>query len=245
MYKKDFKFFQGLRRSVRIRYAKDIDYREFEPKIQKLIDMHVSSSTVQSLNDPVDIFDREAFEAQVASMGSDAAKADTIAHRVKQTIDVRMDEDPAFYKKMSAMIQEAINAFHAQRITAAEYLAHAQGADQSLRSRTDNTDSLPASLENKADARAFYGIVREVLTQFDGELDLKEEAAELGIAIDEAIEKHRMVNWGSNDDVKNDMRNDIEDLLLSIKAKHNLDVDFSHIDEILERTITTAKARKK
>ena len=39
-YKRDLHFFQKLRVSVKKRYAEEIDYKEYEPKIQKLIDKH-------------------------------------------------------------------------------------------------------------------------------------------------------------------------------------------------------------
>jgi hypothetical protein len=39
--KRDWKQFSELRRAVQLRYQETIDVKEFEPKIQKLLDDHV------------------------------------------------------------------------------------------------------------------------------------------------------------------------------------------------------------
>ena len=54
--------------------------------------------------------------------GSAASKADTIAHRTKKTIKERMEEDPAFYKKFSELLEAAIADFRIERLSDADYL---------------------------------------------------------------------------------------------------------------------------
>ena len=60
-YHKDLAFFMNLRSSVRKRYAEVVDFREYEAKIQKLIDTHVSTGSVETVTSLVDIFDKDAF----------------------------------------------------------------------------------------------------------------------------------------------------------------------------------------
>ena len=71
--------------------------------------------------------------------------ADTIAYNVKRVILHRMDEDPAFYKKFSEMLQEVIDAFRSERLAEAEYLKQARNIEQAVLNRTD-TD-LPPNLK--------------------------------------------------------------------------------------------------
>ena len=40
----------------------------------------------------------------------------------KKVIHEKMDEDPAFYEKFSKLIQQAIDAFKARRLSALDYL---------------------------------------------------------------------------------------------------------------------------
>src|SRR5690606_18520952 len=84
-YKADLKRFQNLKKSVKLRYAEAIDYRDYEPKIKKLLDTHIQANEVIQLNPPVNIFDDQNFDAVKQGQGihsgkSTAAKADTIAH---------------------------------------------------------------------------------------------------------------------------------------------------------------------
>src|SRR5699024_2681089 len=106
VYKKDLRFFMNLRTAVAQRYSDQIDYKEYEGQIQKLIDQHITKRGIDQLTDLVNIFDEEAFQAEVERAGGSAAKADIIASRTAKHINEKMDEDPAFYKKFSQLIQQ-------------------------------------------------------------------------------------------------------------------------------------------
>ena len=60
-YKADLTRFQNLKAAVKMRYAEAIDYRDYEPKIKKLLDTHIQASEVVQLNAPVNIFDDQMF----------------------------------------------------------------------------------------------------------------------------------------------------------------------------------------
>src|ERR1039458_8920118 len=121
-YKKDVAFFLKLRASVKKRYAEEIDFKEYEKRVQKLLDTHVPAEGVEQITPPVNIFEREAFQAEVEKLKTTASKADTIAHRTQKTITEKMDDDPVFYRKFSRILQEAIAAYRAKRISDVEYL---------------------------------------------------------------------------------------------------------------------------
>ncbi len=122
-YKESAKFFHRLRASVKIRYAEEIDYREYEAQVEKMLNTFVQADEIMQIVDPVNIFEREAFEAEVEKLKSPRAKADAIANRTKKTITERMDEDPFFFRKLSVLIEQAIEEYRNQRISDAEYLA--------------------------------------------------------------------------------------------------------------------------
>lgn len=98
-YKSDFKWFEKLRRSVKIRYSDEVDYREYEPKIKKLLDTHIQADEVVQLNKPFNIFDDDQFtkvmeEQAVYGDPAKASKADTIAHALKKVTDKIHDDVP-------------------------------------------------------------------------------------------------------------------------------------------------------
>jgi len=245
-YKDDLAFFLKLRVAVKQRYAEEVDYKDYEKKVQKLIDTHVRSEGIQQVTTPVNIFERDAFKKEVDKLESAASKADTIAHRTQRTITDKMDEDPVFYRRFGKILQESIDDYRANRINEMEYLNKVTEIMESVLGRTG--DKLPDILHNRDVAKALYGVVNEV---FEG-LELKEdsvpyktanEAADMAVQIDEAIQKRLRVDWRMNPDVQNEMRNAIDDLLYETRAKKGLPLSVQDMDTIIERALEIAKNR--
>jgi type I restriction enzyme, R subunit len=241
-YKGDLRFFIALRGSVRRRYAEVVDFGEYEPRIQRLLDRHVGTGEVERLTDLVNIFDREAFAKEVEKLGSPAAQADTIAYRTRKTISEHMAEDPAYYKRFSDLLEETIAAFRVRRLSDAEYLKRVRELSASVRDRTG--DSVPEQVRYDPDARALFGVVRETLVPYgkDG-VDVESVGAETALDIERIIEERRTVNWTRNADVQNQMRNAIEDRLFELKEQ-GLALSLEDIDVVMERSLQVAKVRK-
>ncbi|GIX04590.1 MAG: DEAD/DEAH box helicase [Planctomycetaceae bacterium] len=241
-YKADLKFFMNLRTSVRKRYADAIDFKEYEPRIQKLVDTYVGTGEVEKITDLVNIFDADAFAEEVEKLEGTASKADTIAFRTKRTIEERMQEDPAFYRRFSDMLEDAIRAFREQRLSDAEYLRQVSEISESVRTRTG--DELPDQLRGREVAQAFYGVAREVFSRYVGNgVDPQAVGAEAGVEIDDIIQRRRIVNWTANPDVQNQMKTDIEDYLFELKDEHGFDLTFEDIDSIMEQCLEIARLR--
>ncbi|MCD4673328.1 MAG: DUF3387 domain-containing protein, partial [Anaerolineaceae bacterium] len=242
-YKNDLKFFTKLRTAVKRRYAETLDFSEYEPKIQKLLNMHVGTEETEQITPWVNIFDTEAFAAEVEKLESVSAKADTIAHRTNRTIQVRMDEDPVFYRRFSEMLQKVIDDFRQKRISENEYLTNVTELMNSVVNRTG--DDIPEILEGREIAKAYYGIVLQSFTE-DAPADspVLDWLPEIAIAIDEIVERNRIVQWVDNENVKNRMRIEIEDWLFDYASQKDFDLDFKIVDEILERCIDVAKVRR-
>src|SRR5262249_17455060 len=143
-YKTDLTFFLKLRSAVKKRYAEVVDFKEYEAKIQKLIDTHVGTAAVEKVTELVNIFDEDAFAHEGERLESAASRADTIAHRTKKTITERMEEDPAFYRKFSEMLEEAIWAWRDKRLADRDYLKQVLEIAEAIRNRSG--DNLPAKL---------------------------------------------------------------------------------------------------
>ncbi|MBP7653087.1 type I restriction endonuclease subunit R [Candidatus Dependentiae bacterium] len=240
-YKTDLLFFQKLRTSVKKRYAESIDYKEYEGKVQKLIDTYVTSEKVTRITDLVNIFDKEKFDQEVNKIKGLRARADTIANRTKKSIYEKMEEDPAFYKKFSQLLEETIKAYREQRISEVDYLNQVKSIMNSVRNRTG--DEMPEKLRTRDVAKAFFGIVNEAIKSEEIQSDLKELYADVAIKIDDIIRELKIVDWQNNSDVQNKMRNTIEDYLFDIKELHNLKITFDQIDLIMDESINVAKIR--
>lgn len=241
-YKNDLHFFQKLRVSVKRRYADEIDYREYEKKVQKLIDTYIKSDDILQVTPLVDIFDKDKFEAEVGKVESPRARADTIANRTKKTIVEKWEEDPAFYKRFSKLLNETIDEFMAKRLSDAEYLDKVTEIMNAIRNRTG--DDIPEKLEHREVAKAFYGLVYEVISRFeDGQPDAREFSADIGLRIDDIIQDSLVVDWMNNGDIQNMMLNKIEEYLYQVKDQHGISLSYDDIDSIMEQSLNVARRR--
>ena len=121
--KRDWKQFTELRRSVQLRYQETVDVKEFEPKIQKLLDDHVVAMPAETIIEMVNINDPDALKAVVEETGvTEASRADRIASATRRTITEKMDEDPSFYRSFSELLEETIRDYRAKRISERDYL---------------------------------------------------------------------------------------------------------------------------
>lgn len=247
-YKDDLKRFCKLKASVKLRYAESIDYRDYEPKIQKLLDTHISANEVIRLNEPVNIFDEKTFlqvkqEHGVYDTRTTAARADAIAHATKRAITEHMEEDPAFYEKFSKLIQQAIDDFRAKRISDQEYLQRAADIRESVVSRKH--DDVPSVLQGNEHAMAFYGILKPFLgggaVNGDNADDVASDAA---LAIANIFEKNLKVNFWDDFDAQKRTMNDIDDYLYdTVKGERGIDLNTEKMDELIERAMQLARHR--
>ena len=244
-YKDDLAFFIKLRNAVLQRFSDVIDYKQYEGQIQKLIDTHIQTEGVETITELVNIFDKEKFQQEVENTTGKAAKADKIVSRTAKHISEKMDEDPAFYKKFSEMLKDAIADYETKRINEAQYLNKVKEIMSAVLSHTDS--DIPSSLQNADVAKAFYGIANEELQNKFGDAETRKQiSANTALAIDEIIQKFIKVNWQNEVDIPKKMIHQIGDYLIDeVRDKYNLQMSFEEIDKVAESCVNVAKIRYK
>lgn len=248
-YKADLRKFQSLKASVKLRYAEAIDYRDYEPKIKKLLDTHIQANEVVQLNEPVNIFDDKMFNQVKEEQGvyqtkkTTASKADTIAHATKKVITEKMDEDPAFYEKFSKLIQQAIEDYRAKRISDLDYLNKVVDIRNKVVGKVH--DDIPDKLSGNEDAMAYFGVLKPFLEKHElGEEDLESAAADTAIAIHGILEKHRKVHFWDDEDAQKQAVNEIDDYLYDeLKRERGIELPLDQMDDIIEKVLQVAKHR--
>ncbi|MDZ7609843.1 MAG: type I restriction endonuclease subunit R [Candidatus Desulforudaceae bacterium] len=247
-YKADLKRFQNLKAAVKLRYAEAIDYRDYEPKIKKLLDTHIQANEVIQLNEPVNIFDDQMFDQVKEDQGvyagkTTAAKADAIAHATKRVITEKMAEDPAFYEKFSKLIQQAIEDFRAKRLSDLDYLNKVTVIRNKLVTR--QRDDIPEKLSGNEDAMAYFGILKPFFEQHQLEKDQCDElSADTALAIQDILKRHWKVQFWDDDDAQKQVINEIDDYLFDeIKGNRGLEMSLDQMDEIIERAMQVARHR--
>lgn len=247
-YKEDLKRFQNLKKSVKLRYAEEITYKDYEPKIKKLLDTHIQAHEVIQINEPVNIFDEITFGQVKEGRGiytakSTSSKADAIAHATKRTIIERMEEDPALYTKFSKLIQQAIDDFKSKRITDLEYLNHVIEIRDKVVKR--ERDYIPEKLSNNEDAQAFYGVLEPFFkNRHLNKADMEDICADTATAVHGIFQRNRKVNFWDDADAQKRVINEIDDYLYDeVKGEKGIDFSLEQIDDIIERSMQLAQHR--
>jgi type I restriction enzyme R subunit len=244
-YRKDAKFFLELRVSVKRRYFDQPTFEEYESQVQKLIDKHITTEgDTLKLTDLVNIFDEEEREREVEKITGKAARADHIASRTIRAINMKMDEDPVFYRKLSRLIRDTIDEYHQRRITEAEYLKKAKDfEDQFFKGQKSN---VPEKIADSDTAIAVYNLINDL---FDGEIDKEDLKIEIAHNIDKIIQKNVLENgspiidWQSKSDIEGKVRIEIDDYLFELQSEEKLELPLATIDELVEESLKVAKLK--
>ncbi|MDA2631656.1 type I restriction endonuclease subunit R [Bacillus cereus] len=243
-YKKDFKFFQELRKSVKLRYSDTIDHKEYEAKMQKLMDNYISAEEIIRITNPVDILNEKAFEEELERLDSKRAKADAIRTRLTKSVSAKWDENPAFYKKFSERIQEVIQEYKDKRISEAEYLNKMKDIMKDYR-KGESNDDYPEVIKENQNAQAFYGVTKDIISEVietSASYGL-DSLGDLAIKMDEVIKEHQKVDWHNNIEIHNRIAQNLDDLLFDFAEEHNTEIDYDTIDKIIEQIKAVALRR--
>lgn len=250
-YKEDLTMFLKLRLAVVERYSDEIDYKQYEGQIQKLIDTHITTEKIETITELVNIFDKDKFQQEVENTTGKAAKADKIASRTAKHITEKMDEDPAFYKKFSQMLRETIADYEAKRISEAQYLSRVQDIMSNVLDHTD--DDIPEQLRERDVAKAFYGLTVEALNdKIQDKVIRKEISTQTALQIDDLIKDavwdngKPIIDWQYKTNFTGKLLIEIGDYLIDeFRDKYNVNLAFKDIDKIAENCIEVAKIRYK
>ena len=244
VFKRDWKQFCELRRSVQLRYQEIVDIKEFEPKIQKLLDDHVVAMPAETIIELVNINDPAALKAVVEERGlSDASKADRIASATKRTISERMDEDPAFYRRFSELLEDTIRDYREKRLSEREYLNRIIELAGRV-ARKERGQAMPEAIKNNDDAQAFYGVLTTSLHKANGHGLNDDAVAEIALAVIDIIKTHHIVDVWSNEVVQNRMRNAIDDYFFDeLRDKKGMMLSVEVMDDLEQKIMDLARAR--
>ena len=238
-YVSDLRFFLNLRTAIKQRYGETVDYSTYEKQIRNLIAEHVGAETVKVLIEPVSIFDREALELELAGLESSAARADVIASRIKRVATEKLEEDPTFYKKLSQLVEEAIENYRAQRISELDYLKEVEGLLEQARNKGER--NLPDKLRPHPEAAAYFGLFGE---QLEDEFKNVEQApalfVEMALEFRRRLETHKIRDWSSSEAVRNRMLNELDDYLYELEQEHEVRIPNAVRDDLFQKVISVA-----
>lgn len=182
------KHYLNVREIIRRASGESLDLKPYEADMRHLIDTYIEADEPRKISpfDNMGLLElivktgiADAIAKQLAGLkGNRSAIAETIENNVRKKIVKEHLNDPAFYEKMSALLDEIIAARKARAIEYEEYLKRI--AELAKRVEEGQAEDTPKAL-NSPGKRALYN-----------NLDQNEEVA---LRIDETIKKTRPDGW--------------------------------------------------
>ena len=149
-------------------------------KVRQLIEEHVYSTGVDPKIEPVALFApnfQEAVDAQKTPRG----KAAELEHAIRQTIRLRTDEDPEYYRSLAAQLEAIIKA-------------HKDKWDELVATLFEFIDNMESGIEQSArdlglteTEHAFYGILKAELTKTSGSDELDEDTHNKALTVTRSL----------------------------------------------------------
>jgi type I restriction enzyme R subunit len=240
-YKRDLKRFTNLRSAVKRRYAEEVDFSDYEKRIEKILHDHVGATDIELVIPPVNIFNLEMMKETEEKLGSDRAKADFIAHSTKRTITEKMEENPALYKKLSDLLETLINDFIEGRYAEAEYLKRVRDIHATVLS--EGQEETPNALADDANAAAYHGYLLTGPTKDAG----ADEDTQIAFAkfISQTLDGYRNVPQLFQQTAKlNEIRLAIDNYMYDVLLdEQGVSLSPEQMDVIIENIMTIAERR--
>ncbi len=262
-YKKDLKFYNDLRASIRFRYHEAIDFGKFEKEMQKMLDTFVDSHGVSKLSKVVDIFNAE-FGKEVERLEGKRAKADTIRSAVSKTISEKFDENPALYEPLAERIKKTLEEYKSKRISEDDYLKSMEEVLSSLKKGQHTAqDNYPDQIKGNLRVQKLYDnlnmLIGEQLVaennisyttntskESSDQFEVMEEVCYnskallggLSLECDRVFRENCKVDWTKNPDINNRLHQELEDLLWNLEDSCP-GVEFDN-DTIIKKIIIVA-----
>ena len=208
-YQGDLRWLGKIRGTARARYRDDrLDLSGCGEKVRKLIADAVVADGIQILVTEVQLFSPE-FEEKVEALKTDDAKASEMEHAIRHEINVRVEENPAFYQSLRRRLEEIIEQHRQERLEAAEQLLLLNSLREEVRS--EQTQAEEMSLNPRG--FAIYGLLERQRPMAVGENSPAYNEANRDLASiidDEVVPFTELVDWWQKEDLQRQMRSRIK-----------------------------------
>lgn len=223
----DLRWLFDVKQAARNRFRDPgLDLTDCGEKIKNLIDQYVGVDSIQQLIEPISIFSTQ-FDEAIKKLGSSEARASEMEHALRYEINIKLQENPVFYRTLKERLEKIIDAVKQYRIDAIEQLRLLAQIRDEMRGVSD----VASGLHMSEIQFAFYNLVNNS--------DLNQETArDLAGAILDAIKPLAVIDWQNKEDIQREMRQQVKRLLRLANVKDNL-------EELVGAIIDLARVRLK
>jgi type I restriction enzyme R subunit len=202
-----------LREIIRNASGESLDLKAYEADMRHLIDTYIEADDPRTISpfgnlSLVELIVKTGIANAIATRLSQVknnrnAVAETIENNVRSKIIKEQMNDPAYYVKMSALLDEIIWARKARAIEYEEYLKRIDELAKKV--AAGFADNTPEQLKRSPGLRAIYNNLKRDVSKIEGDNQVAEHqdvygtstdaALELALKIDEAVKRVRPDGW--------------------------------------------------
>ena len=154
-YHGDLGWLGRIRGAARARYRDDqLDLTGCGEKVRQLIESVVVAEGIEILVKEVQILSTE-FDEKIEALETEDAKASEMEHAIRHEINVRVEENPAYYQSLQERLEEIIKERREERIDAAQQLALLKDLREELRGEQARAQNVGLGTR----AFAIYGLL--------------------------------------------------------------------------------------
>ncbi|WP_367344438.1 type I restriction endonuclease subunit R [Methanomethylovorans sp.] len=208
--KQQLEHYLNIREIIRRASGETLDLKAYEADMRHLIDTYIEASEprkISSFNDMslLDLIAKtgidKAIEAHLGNLkGNTTAVAETIENNVRSKVIKEHMNDPAYYEKMSALLDEIIAARKARAIEYEEYLKRI--ADLVKQIDAGHADDTPEALRTSPALRALYNNLQSstintgtIAENNSGYMTSNDPVLDLALKIDREVRQVRPDGW--------------------------------------------------
>lgn len=211
--------FQAIKEEVMLAADEKIDLKQYEPGMRQLIDFYLDAKHARSLSKLEDMTlvelliqdGEEALEELPESIQSNKeAMAETIENNLRKVIIEERPTNPAYYEKMSTLLDELIRARKEQTKEYEELLKSYIALAPKIKRPESNIEDYPQAIDSRG-KKALYDNL------------LQNES--LSLALDEAVKYTRKDAWRDNKFKTRRVRFAVQEVLEKHGIKDQAEVD--------------------
>ena len=236
-----------VRAAARAQFLREdasVDWTDVSAKVKRLLDERIGAE-VRELMQPVSVLDQD-FAEKVAALPHAEARASVMEHAIKARIHERIDANPAFYSRLSALLEQIIRELREQIIDAAEAVRRMDDVYIEM----GREEGIASQLGLSPLAFAIYGelgrpragaetgvLVRDADAPYTPGID--EATKQLALQVESVIDRHKgIIEWQSTEDVLRQMRSEVK-WSLRANAAHTED----ELETLANDIVNIAKGR--
>lgn len=225
---RDLKKFSEIKRSARLQFGDDIDLRQYERELARIVNQHITAQEAKVLVEPIDINNSEEFKKAVKELANDKSRAEAIAAQTQRRITeiFKAHGDVVLWKKFSDRIQAIIDALREEKMADIEALKQLSLITEEIDSRKD--EELPEKIKKQNGADILYRNLKDVINGDDYD--------EYVMNLAKIIQENSVIDWWKNYDQKRVIENCLDDYIYD-----NMKVSESENKKIREKVLELAE----